>query len=110
MKRYPVCFRNAVLMTVLAVTGTHAQTSPSPSAGTPPSTAPASSLGTPSGVAGSGVTEPSSNGSSRAIGHAGYDSGRGKDQNLGWIGILGVIGLGGLLRPRRDRVNSPGDQ
>jgi hypothetical protein len=61
------------------------------------------------GIPGTRATEPSSGGSSRANGNAGYDTDRRSDHNIGWIGIMGVIGLGGLFRPNRDRANdNPG--
>ena len=133
MKRLSKCFRNGVFIAALAVAPSHAQP-PSPSSpgqtvpgaadprgpNGPHSGASGSTVGTaqsspqsmPNPVApGSGVTQPSSSGSSSANGNAGYDTNRRGDQNLGWIGILGVIDLGGLFRSGRsrdnDRVNDP---
>lgn len=46
--------------------------------------------------------ESSSSGSSQGNGNSGYDTGRGGDRNIGWIGIMGVVGLAGLFRPGRN--------
>ena len=133
MKRFSAALRNGFFITALAAGGAHAQaSSPStpgqtiPGAADPRGTSgPHSGSGSAAGAAqtsppgpanpvggtGSGATEPPPSGSG-ANGNAGYDTNRRSDQNIGWIGIVGVIGLGGLFRRSRnnDRVHdSPRD-